>query len=158
MEEIGVLPSPIVTRKGGPAAAEGGPSRQLGANGRPIIGPALVAEIIKPESAWDVRAKRAQEIKQRLKQSWKSDPTVLREYFAAVVLNWKTYSGPRTAKQTATIWAVYRQATRGDCDMKQAPTSSKPVSSTFSSRSRDDVDGGIYIYIYIRWMLTCFDG
>jgi hypothetical protein len=65
--------------------------------------------------------------------SWKHDSTILREYFAACVLNWKVYGAPKTPQQVSILrasvvvriesvlcaqvagtWALYRQALHGD--------------------------------------------
>jgi ankyrin repeat protein/acyl-CoA-binding protein len=52
----------------------------------------------------------------RLRNSWRNDPKVLKEYFGACIGNWKAYKGERKAEDVLRLHGIYRQATQGDCN------------------------------------------
>ena len=55
------------------------------------------------------------QIRLKLYSSWRNDEKLLKDFFKACALNWKLYRGPRTQKQANKVYALYKQATVGDC-------------------------------------------
>jgi acyl-CoA-binding protein len=70
------------------------------------------------ERRWEERAKQQEEVRRRMRTGWKSDPSMLDEYFRAVVTNWKAYKGPKTEKIVCKMYGIYKQAVVGDCNVK----------------------------------------
>lgn len=64
---------------------------------------------------WEDRAAHADNLRKRLRTSWRNDDKVLLQYFQSCLTNWKIYKGPRTAKQVLKLQSYYRQALFGDC-------------------------------------------
>jgi acyl-CoA-binding protein len=67
------------------------------------------------ERRWEERAKQQEEVRRRMRTGWKTDPSMLDEYFKSVVTNWKSYRGPKTEKIVCKMYGIYKQAVVGDC-------------------------------------------
>ena len=69
------------------------------------------------ERRWEEREKQQAEVRRRMRTGWKTDPSMLHEYFRSVVTNWKSYRGPKTEKMVCKMYGIYKQAAFGDCNV-----------------------------------------
>lgn len=74
---------------------------------------------------WEERLKSNEEVRKRLRSSWRNDEAVLNQYFQSCISNWKLYKGERTPEQVLKLYGLYRQATSGDVDPSQRPPNLK---------------------------------
>jgi acyl-CoA-binding protein len=67
------------------------------------------------ERRWEERSRQQDEVRRRMRTGWKNDPSMLDEYFRAVVTNWKSYRGPKSEKIVCKMYGIYKQSVVGDC-------------------------------------------
>lgn len=77
------------------------------------------------ERRWEERSNHLEEVRKRMRVSWRNDTTILASYFEACVINWKAYRGPKTENNIARVYGTYKQAVFGDCDV---PLTADPMS------------------------------